>query len=349
MQRILSWLTTAVIFIALLFGIATKPLGGSNRTPPTNNATVFFENAWRTIKIALFSFALDVHGWLQDRHFAAPLKLCLATAARNTDERPGEFLCLPMAAGKIIYKGTIVAIDALGNANPGANTVGLVVMGLAHETVDNSAGDAGDLTINVKRGVFKLANSAGSALTAAYVGTIAMVEDDETVATAASNSIKAGLVVEVESDGVWIDTRAFLPVVGTVANAAITAAKLADAVADLIRTTTVAVANTGTPDGVAHITGQVKDAQGNALAGRHLVQVFLSATSYGNPTDLGTLTALANSVLIKEVTDDAIGLVVTHTDGSWGLELDLAADGNVYAHAVVLGLHVVANAAITGN
>jgi hypothetical protein len=116
----------------------------------------------------------------------------------------------------------MVAIDANGYAQPAANTAGLRVLGRAEAEVDNSAGDDGDLTIQVKRGVFKWPNSATSVLTSAYVGKTAIVEDDQTVAITATNKVKAGRVVEVESDGVWIDTRVAndVPAADTITGAA---------------------------------------------------------------------------------------------------------------------------------
>lgn len=116
-----------------------------------------------------------------------------------------------------------------------------------------------------------------------------------------------------------------------------------------VLSTTVAVANTGTPDGVAHVTGQVQDALGNNLTGRFLVRLYFDDAAYGDPADLGTATAATNSRLLKEVTDDAYIDVLTHSDGSWGVDLDLAADGTVHAHAAVVGKFATASAAITGN
>jgi hypothetical protein len=113
--------------------------------------------------------------------------------------------------------------------------------------------------------------------------------------------------------------------------------------------TTVAIANTGTPDGVAHVTGQVQDAEGNSLAGRFMVAVYLDDAAYGAPADLGTLTAKTNSLLLQELTDDALALVRTHSDGSWGVDLDTAADGTVHAHALVVGTFATASVAVTGN
>ena len=368
MKVLLVFVTSLALAIFAFCGLSAKPPGGSDRRPPVNNATQFFENALLRIPPVVRIGAFVV-GALYLALLAGPqafalvafcaLLLCaprasaacgVLSSARDTQTRTGDEFDYPVAASTICYQGGLAAIDASGNAVPASNTVGLTVVGRFEETVDNSDGEAGDLTVRVRRGQFKFDNSVSNAIDAGDLETVAMVEDDETVATSASNSIKAGLIVAIDADGgIWIDTRYFLPVVGTVADAAVTAAKLADPVADLIRTTTCAVANTGSPDGVAHVTGQVKDAQGNALAGRHLVHVWFSATSYGAATDVGAATALANSAIITVVATDATLTVLTHTDGSWGVEYDLTVDGNLYAHATVLGLPVVNHAAITGN
>lgn len=128
----------------------------------------------------------------------------------------------------------------------------------------------------------------------------------------------------------------------------VTAAKLANAVADIIPVPSVAIANTGTPDGVAHVTFQLKDAQGNSLAARALVRFWFAATAYAEPADLGTLTASTGAIL-KEVTDDAFAEVVTDANGAAVLALDTAQDGTVHVMAEVGGLCATASAAITGN
>jgi len=130
-----------------------------------------------------------------------------ATAARNTEERPGDFVYLPLAAATTIYQGTLVARDASGNLVPASDTAALRVVGRAEETVDNSAGDAGDLSANVGLGTFKFDNSAGDAITAAMICKMAEVEDDQTVASDSTNHVSAGRIVAVDSDGVWVDTR----------------------------------------------------------------------------------------------------------------------------------------------
>lgn len=143
--------------------------------------------------------------------------------------------------------------------------------------------------------------------------------------------------IETAINGEWPESVALASVTGL------------QAALDKAPYTTVAIANTGTPDGKANITGQVKDAEGNNLAGRFLVALYVDDAAYGDPADLGAITAKANSRILKPLTADALVLVLTHSDGSWGVEVDTDADGTVHAHAAVSGTFATANAAITGN
>jgi hypothetical protein len=217
--------------------------------------------------------------------------------------------------------------------------------------VDNSGGSNGTLSAQVKRGSFRWHNSSGAAVTAAYVGKPVYVEDDKTVAISSSHSIYAGTCIAVDSNGVWVDTRYLLPTVGTVADSAITTAKLADAVADQVITSSIAIANTGTPDGVAHITGQVKDAQGNALSGTFLIRVTTSASSYGAPSaQSGTAAAISGSRVLNSYTANCDLGVLTKSDGSWGIDVTTAAGTEtIYTWVSIGGKTAIANATITGN
>jgi hypothetical protein len=131
-----------------------------------------------------------------------------ATAAINTPERPGTTTSYPIAAATVLYAGALVALNSSGNAVAAADTAGLRVVGRAEETVDNSAGAAGALSIPVKEGVFKYSNSGTAAVDADDKGKLCFIEDDNTVAETSTHKVHAGRVVDVESDGVWIDTRA---------------------------------------------------------------------------------------------------------------------------------------------
>jgi hypothetical protein len=144
-----------------------------------------------------------------------------ATAAIDTPERAGESISLPLAAATNIFAGTLVALDASGNAVPAADTAGLRVIGRAEEDVANP-GLAGVKAITVKRGVFLYANSATAAVDADDKGKIAFVEDDGIVAETSTHKVKAGRVVDVDSTGVWIDTREahVVPAADTITGAA---------------------------------------------------------------------------------------------------------------------------------
>ena len=110
----------------------------------------------------------------------------------------------------------------------------------------------------------------------------------------------------------------------------------------------VAVANQVAPNGTATVTIQAKDGQGNNLAARCKIEAWFSATSFGAPTDLGTLTATTGAIIKVDTTDAAIH-AVTDATGLLVLSYDLVADGNLFAHANVTGVIGVGNAAITGN
>jgi len=204
----------------------------------------------------------------------------VATAAIDTPERPGLTSAHPVAAGVIIYAGTLVALDTSGNANPAANTSGLKVIGRAEETVDNSDGSAGDLNVNIKRGIFKYANSGSAAVDANDVGKVCYVEDDTTVTETASNSIKAGIVIALDDAGasVWVDTRLHLLTVAAIdaggvgttelAANAVTTAKITDANVTPAKTNIVE-ARTATADGlttaiIGDTTTHVTVTSGNA-------------------------------------------------------------------------------------
>jgi hypothetical protein len=137
-----------------------------------------------------------------------------ATAAFNSPHRGMgsmvESLSIPVAASTTIYKGTIVAINSAGNAIPALGTTfGLRVIGRASATADNASGAAAAINVDVERGCFRWNNSAGTgAITAAAdIGKPAFCVDDNTVSRIDSGiRSRVGIVVDVDSSGVWVDT-----------------------------------------------------------------------------------------------------------------------------------------------
>ncbi len=73
--------------------------------------------------------------------------------------------------------------------------------------MDNSAGGAGARSVIVKRGVFRFDNSAAHAVAAANLGALCFVEFDNQVGSVpGANNVVAGRVVDVDADGVWVET-----------------------------------------------------------------------------------------------------------------------------------------------
>jgi len=131
----------------------------------------------------------------------------LATA-RDTQRRTGQQLSLPVAAATKIFEGSIVALAATGFATKGATATTLLAAGVAETTVDNSAGANGDVSVDVKRGVFKFGNSASTdQITLADYGKQCYIVDDQTVAKTSGTNTRsvAGIVRGVDTDGVWVD------------------------------------------------------------------------------------------------------------------------------------------------
>jgi len=129
------------------------------------------------------------------------------SADRNTPRRAGDGLKLALAAATLIYAGSIACRNAAGNAVPGATATTLKALGVAEERVDNSAGAAGDKSVQIRKGVFRFTNSAAAdEVTIADLGNDCYIVDDQTVAKTNGTNTRsvAGKVFDVDADGVWV-------------------------------------------------------------------------------------------------------------------------------------------------
>jgi predicted RecA/RadA family phage recombinase len=114
---------------------------------------------------------------------------------------------LPVAAATLIYAGALVALNATGFATKGAVATTLKPFGRAESTVDNSAGAAGALNIQVRTGIFEWVNSAaGDLIGIADVGADCFIVDDQTVAktNGGATRSRAGKVVGFNGAGVLV-------------------------------------------------------------------------------------------------------------------------------------------------
>lgn len=125
------------------------------------------------------------------------------TARRaDIDHQQGVQFPLKMAAVKI-FEGALVEVTSAGYADNAGDDAGAVFAGVAQDTVDNSAGSAGDLDIVVRQGgIVKLAAAFSAA--AANVGDEVTLSDNQTVDLAANttNDVTCGRIVEVVSSSV---------------------------------------------------------------------------------------------------------------------------------------------------
>lgn len=133
--------------------------------------------------------------------------IAASTVAIDTPERAGDVLALPVAATTLIPAGVLVALNAAGNAVNASDAAALLVVGRSEGDADNSVGNAGDIKVVVKRGVFRFRNSDDNAVDADDKGKPCFVESNQAVAETSTHKCKAGVVVDVDEDGVWVDTR----------------------------------------------------------------------------------------------------------------------------------------------
>ena len=132
------------------------------------------------------------------------------TTDRNTPRRAGEDYSFGVAASTKIPAGVIVQCDSTGYARNGTadTSVSLKTLGVSQALADNSAGAAGATLVPVKRGVFRFGNSASSdAIALKDINADCYVVDNQTVAltNGSSTRVKAGVIKDVDADGVWVD------------------------------------------------------------------------------------------------------------------------------------------------
>jgi hypothetical protein len=124
----------------------------------------------------------------------------------ETGRKDGNVVCYSVAAGQKIYKGSLVVTRLDGQAynlrTPASGQVD-VFIGVADETVDNTTGANGALTIHVlKKGTFQLVYPSA---TAALIGSLAYGVDTATVSSTSTNAIAIGYVTEyVDSNDVRV-------------------------------------------------------------------------------------------------------------------------------------------------
>lgn len=130
------------------------------------------------------------------------------TVDRGTPRRDGRTVAAPMEATTKIPGGVMAQINAAGNMVNAVATAANKTVGVPDATIDNSAGVAGAITGEARRGVFRFFNSAaGDQITRADYGASCYVVDNQTVAKTSNSNARpvAGTIRDVDADGVWVE------------------------------------------------------------------------------------------------------------------------------------------------
>ncbi len=136
-----------------------------------------------------------------DTHMAA------LSADRNTPRRDGDTIVIAVAGAKKVYAGALVALDSGGFATPGATATTLLGLGRAEAQADNTSGSDGDITVEVRKGVFRFDNDGTDTVAASDIGSDCYIVDDQTVASNDGTGTRsiAGKVFDVDASGVWVN------------------------------------------------------------------------------------------------------------------------------------------------
>lgn len=123
---------------------------------------------------------------------------------RIGNERTGNrLLSLPVKAGVMLQEATMAAINADGYAEAATAVSGLIIAGCVQKYSDNRNGEDGGQRVNVKRGTFVWKNDG--TIKETDILKPCYIKDEVTVTITADGSSMAGIILEVEPDGVTVD------------------------------------------------------------------------------------------------------------------------------------------------
>lgn len=123
---------------------------------------------------------------------------------RTGNERLGNMnIVIPVAAKTVLMENTIVAVGADGYAVSGTKAVGLIAAGRVERLADNGAGEAGDISVEVRRGTFVWDNDG--TIKSTDVLKECYIAGSTSVTITADGASPAGIILAVDEDGVTVD------------------------------------------------------------------------------------------------------------------------------------------------
>jgi hypothetical protein len=128
-------------------------------------------------------------------------------ASRNTPFRgPVRVETVLMKANGKAFQGGMVATDATGYGIQGATATSLTVAGMALNTVDNTGGSSGAISVDVLIGEFYYLNDGGDPVDQTMMNKQIFMTDDQTVCKTNGGATKsaAGICSGFDANGVWV-------------------------------------------------------------------------------------------------------------------------------------------------
>ena len=135
---------------------------------------------------------------------------------RNTPSRSGDLLRLPVAGGTVCHAGEMACVyRSTGYTQPGAEGENqLRAVGRYADTADNSAGViGGEIFVTIEPGIYRWEDRAngGASIALRDIGQPAYISGPDSVAADAATVANAargvaGVIVDVDDDGVWVRT-----------------------------------------------------------------------------------------------------------------------------------------------
>ncbi len=113
----------------------------------------------------------------------------------------GIMMNAPVAAGELIEKTNMVALNASGYLEKATKKEGLTVVGIATGNADNRMGSDGDEVVSFKSGGFVFKQEG---INPTDLMKTAYIEDTETVTTSSAGSSAVGKIIEVEDTYVTV-------------------------------------------------------------------------------------------------------------------------------------------------
>jgi hypothetical protein len=118
-----------------------------------------------------------------------------------TARQDGEIFEYPIAATTHLYAGQAIGLDTAGNAVAMSLTTSLVAVGCCEEEINNT-GAAAAANVKVRTGVFRWANHGS--ITKTSIGDVVYAYDDVSVQASSSSASAMGVMVDIDSLGVWV-------------------------------------------------------------------------------------------------------------------------------------------------